>query len=119
MGSERSNEMSQKAVRGSGENGSIGAGPEEFPRNEEFEGANSTTGPLFGDRKPRRQPSEGASLQMGLSHCFKIEGGEAASAEERAVTELGEGRDESTGKPDGPEKGTADNGGAGAKLRWG
>ena len=119
MGSERSNEMSQKAVRGSGEGAATGAGPEEFPRNEEFEGANSTPGSLFGDRKPRRQPSEGASLQMGLSHCIRIEGGEDPSAEERAVTELGEGRDESTGKPDGPEKGHVDNGGGSAKLQWG
>lgn len=119
MGSERSNEMSQKAARGSGENASIGAGPEEFPRNEEFEGANRSPGNLFGDREPRRQPSEGASLQMGLSHCMKIEGGESPDAESRATEELGEGRDESTGKPDGPEKGKVDNGGGSAKLRWG
>lgn len=119
MGSERSNEMSQKAVRGHGEGAGTGAGPEEFPRNEEFEGANRSAGNVFGDRKQRRQPSEGASLQMGLSHCMEIEGHQGPDAEERETTELGEGRDESTGKPDGPEKGSVDNGGGAAKLRWG
>lgn len=118
MGSERSNEMSQKAARGNGENSSIGAGPEEFPRDEEFRDEGSYGNP-FGDKKPRRQPSEGASLQMGLSHCIPFGSDNEPDEEERQVTELGEGRDESTGKPDGPEKGKVDNGGASAKQVWG
>lgn len=118
MGSERSTEGSQKAVRGSGENASIGAGPEMFPRNEEFENEGSYGNP-FGDKTIRTPPSEGGTLGLGLSCRYRIEGGEDPNSEERATTELGEGRDESTGKPDGPERGKIDNDGASAKLVWG
>ena len=103
--------MSQKAARGNGENAGIGAGPEEFPRDSQFEGANKTTGPLFGDRSSRTPDSGGQSLAMGLSERMDING--------VSPTDIGMGRDESNGKPYGPMKGPAPNGGAGAKTVWG
>lgn len=111
MGSEASNKMSQEAARGSGENGSIGAGPEEFPRNEVFENAGAP-GSLFGDKTERKMPSGGGDLTLGLS-CRQT------FHNEDIADELGMGRDESTGKPDGPEMGKVNNGGASAKLEWG
>lgn len=118
MGSERSTEGSQKAARGNGENASIGAGPEEFPRDEKFENEGSYGNP-FGDRKPREPESEGANLSRGLSCCIPFGSDSSPEREEEQVTELGLGRDESTGKPDGPEKGKVDNHGASAKQVWG
>lgn len=108
MGSEASNKMSQEAARGNGEN--TGAGPEEFPMGSKFENAGSP-GNVFGDKKPRTPETTGASLAMGLSY--------QASFEDETPDELGEGRDVSTGKPDGPEMGKVDNGGASAKVEWG
>lgn len=110
MGSEESNSKSQDAARGDGENKSIGAGPEEFPRDDKFEDAGNA-GNVFGDKKPRTPISEGSSLARGLSCCIPF-------ADEHP-DELGEGRDESTGKPDGPEMGKVDNGGASSKPVWG
>lgn len=110
MGSEASNSKSQAAVRGNGENGSIGAGPDEFPNKELFKGAGSP-GNYFGDKEPRTPISAGSSLAMGLSCCIPFEG--------ENPNELGEGRDVSTGKPDGPEEGKVNNAGASAKLVWG
>lgn len=110
MASEASNSKSQAAVRGNGENGSIGAGPEEFPREDKFE-STGNAGNVFGDKSPRTPDSTGSSLVMGLSFCKSF-------ADEDAE-ELGEGRDESTGKPDGPEKGKVNNGGAKAGVEWG
>lgn len=118
MGSEASNSKSQAAVRGNGENGSIGAGPEEFPRNEEFENEGSYGNP-FGDRKPREPEREGADLSAGLSCRIPFGSGGSPDREEEQVTDLGLGRDESTGKPDGPEKGKVDNHGASSKQVWG
>jgi hypothetical protein len=118
MGSESSNEMSQKAVRGSGEGKATGAGPEEFPRNEEFRSGGAYGNP-WGDKKPRTPPSEGASLEHGLSCRESFGTGNDPDREEEMCDKLGEGRDESTGKPTGPEKGPVDNGGASAKLQWG
>lgn len=110
MSSEASNSKSQAAVRGNGENEAIGAGPEKFPREDKFNKAGSP-GNLFGDKSPRKVPSEGADLAMGLSCQYGFHDEDPAA--------MGEGRDESTGKPDGPEKGKVDNGGASAKLVWG
>lgn len=106
MSSEKSESGSRRAAVGSGE---TQMGPEALPLHEEFEGANS--GGDFGDKSSRSIPSKGASLAMGLSEHFSIEG--------ETPDSLGEGRDDSTGKPDGPERGAVDNGGAGAKLQWG
>lgn len=110
MGSEASNSKSQAAARGDGENQSIGAGPEEFPNGEVFENAGSP-GNLFGDKSPRKPPSQGADLAMGLSCKIPFESEDP--------DELGMGRDMSTGKPDGPEMGKVDNGGASASVEWG
>lgn len=110
MASEASNSKSQAAARGNGENQSIGAGPEKFPREDKFNGAGSP-GNLFGDKAPRKQPASGGSLDMGLACQYGFENETPES--------LGEGRDESTGKPTGPEKGKVDNGGASAKPVWG
>lgn len=108
MGSEKSNERSVRAVAGTGE---TQLGPEKMPLGENFEGANAHPGDVFGDKSSRRPPSQGANLAMGLSFCEDIHG--------IHPDELGEGRDDATGKPDGPERGPIDNGGAGAKLQWG
>jgi hypothetical protein len=102
-------EKSQRAVRGSGEGDATGAGPEKFPRGEEFENFGKP-GNIFGDKEPRRQPSEGEDLQMGLSHRIPFH-------DEEIIP--GEGRDESTGKPDDPDESKVDNGGASAGLEWG
>lgn len=110
MGSEASNSKSQAAVRGSGENEATGAGPEEFPRNEIHEDAGSP-GNYFGDKKPREPEREGADLSAGLSCRIPFH--------DESPEELGMDNDESTGKPDGPELGKVDNGGASAKLQWG
>lgn len=110
MGSEASNSKSQAAARGNGENDSIGAGPEAFPRNEIFEKAGKP-GDLFGDKTIRKMPSAGADLSLGLS-CREAIGDDIED-------EIGMGRDESTGKPDGPEMGKVDNEGASAQLEWG
>jgi hypothetical protein len=108
MGSENSKPESRRATAGNGE---TQLGPEEFPLNEEFEGANAHPGDVFGDKSSRRPDAKGASLAMGLSSCEPFDHVDP--------DELGEGRDDSTGKPDGPERGPVDNGGAGAKLQWG
>lgn len=108
MASENSASRSVKAAVGSGE---TQLGPETVPNKEEFEGANATPGPLFGDKSSRTPPSGGQSLVMGLSECEKFDNEDPDT--------LGEGRDDATGKPDGPERGAVDNGGAGAKLQWG
>jgi hypothetical protein len=108
MGSEASNSKSQDAVRGSGEN--PGAGPDEFPREDKFENVGSS-GNVFGDKSPRKPPSEGADLARGLSYCKPFM--------DETPEELGEDRDESTGKPTGPEMGKVDNGGAKADVEWG
>lgn len=86
------------------------AGPEEFPVGSIHEGAGSP-GNYFGDKSPRTPVSAGASLPRGLSCCIPFENEDPAS--------MGEGRDVSTGKPDGPEMGKVDNAGASAKLTWG
>lgn len=109
MGSEASSAGARAAAAGTGNQGVLG--PEEVPTNSEFEGANKTPGDEFGDKSPRRPPSTGSDLVMGLSECESFE------AEE--PDELGEGRNDATGKPDGPQKGKVDNGGAGASLEWG
>jgi hypothetical protein len=108
MGSENSNAGSRRATAGNGE---TQLGPEEFPTHENFEGANKVTGPEFGDKSSRRPPSTGQSLVMGLSSCEDFH--------DEDPDELGEGRDDATGKPDGPQRGKIDNGGAGADLQWG
>ena len=108
MGSEASNSDSRRAASGSGE---TQMGPDELPNKDIFEGANARPGNVFGDKTMRRIPDEGANLAMGLS--------ERMSFEHEDPDELGEGRDDSTGKPDGPQKGKVDNGGAGADLCWG
>jgi hypothetical protein len=124
MGSTPSMEESQAAARGSQkeqahEGGHApGAGPEEFPRNEEFR-EGGAAGNVFGDRKSRKPPGEGADLVCGLSCRIGFGTGNDPDREEEACDKLGEGRDESTGKPTGPQKGPADNGGASAKVQWG
>lgn len=124
MGSTPSMEKSQEAARGSTmtqpRNGGAapGAGPEEFPRNEEFR-EGGAYGIPFGDKKPRNPPSGGESLARGLSFCEAFGTGNDPDREEEMCDKLGEGRDESTGKPTGPQKGPADNGGASAKVQWG
>jgi len=50
-----------------------------------------------GDKSPRKQPSAGASPAEGLSERVKIT--ESPEA-------LGMGRNESNGKPSGPQKGS-------------
>jgi hypothetical protein len=108
MSSEKSNAGSVKAATGNGE---TQMGPEKLPTHENFEGANAVTGPEFGDKSSRTPPGEGSSLALGLSEQSKFENEDPDS--------LGEGRDNATGKPDGPERGAVNNGGAGAKLQWG
>lgn len=109
MSDEKSSKSTEKAMRGSGENDAIGAGPEKFPRTDDPKNEGSP-GNYFGDKKPRTPDSEGQSLGMGLSCRIPFH--------DETVESLGEGRDESTGKPDGPEEGSVDNGGASAKLEW-
>lgn len=109
MGSEASSAGARAAAGGTGDEGVLG--PEAVPTSSDFEGANKTPGNYFGDESPRRPPSAGSDLVMGLSECESFE------AEE--PDELGEGRNDATGKPDGPQKGNVDNGGASARLEWG
>jgi len=52
---------------------------------------------MKGDKSPRKPPSSGASLPMGLSQQAKIT--ESPDA-------LGMGRNEANGKPKGPQKGS-------------
>lgn len=86
-------------------------GPYDFPKASEFEGANSSPGDPFGDKSSRPNPSSGGSLADGLAMRMSIAG----------VTEesLGMCRNVSNGKPDGPAKGSVNNSGGSAKLRWG
>lgn len=109
MASSVSTKGSQDAASGDGDEGVLG--PAQVPLEPEFEGANDKPGNYFGDESPRRPPSAGADLAMGLSECGSFE------AEE--PDDLGEGRNDATGKPDGPQKGKVDNGGASASLEWG
>lgn len=109
MASSISTKGSQDAASGEGNEGVLG--PESVPLEPEFEGANKSPGNYFGDESPRRPPSTGSDLVMGLSECESFE------AEE--PDELGEGRNDATGKPDGPQKGKVDNGGASGSLEWG
>lgn len=109
MGSEASSAGARAAAAGTGDEGVLG--PDAVPTSSDFEGANSTPGNYFGDTSPRRPPSRGSDLVMGLSECESFEAEEPDS--------LGEGRNDATGKPDGPEKGAIDNGGASARLEWG
>lgn len=102
MGSEKSSKSSQAAA---------GTGVEKVPTNSMFEGANSTPGDVFGDKSPRNPPEDGADLAMGLSECVPFNGEDPA--------DLGMGRNDSNGKPMGPQMGPVNNGGAGAKLRFG
>jgi hypothetical protein len=102
-------DASERAVNGSGKGEATGAGPSEFPRNEIHEDM-GFPGNVFGDKEPRRQPSEGEDLQMGLAHRIPFH-------DEEIIP--GEGRDESTGKPDDPDDEKADNGGAAADTRFG
>jgi hypothetical protein len=108
MSSEASNGSTRAAVGG---NASPTIGPEEFPTSSEFAGANASPGDVFGDKSSRSVPSAGQSLSMGLSECYKFDN--------ETPDSLGEGRNDSNGKPMGPQKGSVDNGGAGAKLIWG
>lgn len=86
-------------------------GPADYPTASEFDGANSNPGNPFGDKKSRPNPSQGGSIADGLSCRMDISGVTPES--------LGMGRNVSNGKPDGPEKGPVNNGGASAKLQWG
>ncbi len=110
MGSENSSKKSWDAANGNGENATIGAGPEAFPNGEVFENPGKP-GNYWGDKDIRKMPSKGADLSLGLSCREPFE----AESED----DLGMGRDMSTGKPDGPEMGKVDNGGASAGLEWG
>lgn len=91
-------------------NSPSGVGPSEFPTNAIHQNSGSP-GNGFGDKKPRTPESAGSNLAMGLSCCYPFNSESPES--------LGEGRNVSTGKPDGPQKGKVDNGGASAKLSWG
>lgn len=51
----------------------------------------------LGDKTPRTPPSAGGSLSEGLSEKQKIT---------ESPDSLGMGRDEATGKPKGPQKGS-------------
>lgn len=105
------NSKSWDAANGNGENASIGAGPEQFPRNSIHENPGSPGNP-FGDRSPRTPETQGSSLALGLSCKMDIHA-------ELMADDDGQCSDESTGKPDGPEMGNVDNAGASAKLSWG
>lgn len=96
----------KRQVAGSGE---TQIGPEKMPTKDIYQGANANPGNLFGDKSSRTPPSSGANLSMGLSCRAKIDPNE----------DIGEDRDDATGKPMGPHKGPIDNGGASAKLQWG
>lgn len=109
MASSVSTKGSQDAASGEGDEGVLG--PAEVPQEPEFESANKQPGNYFGDESPRRPPSNGSDLVMGLSECESFE------AEEPDT--LGLDRNDATGKPDGPAKGNVDNGGASARLEWG
>lgn len=102
------NSKSVNAAVGSGE---TQLGPETVPNDSVFSGANSSPGNLFGDASSRTPDSAGGSLAMGLSSCEKFNS--------TTPDQLGEGRDDATGKPDGPQRGPVSNGGASAKLQWG
>lgn len=111
MASEKgNNSKSWDAVNASGENAAIGAGPEAFPNGEVFENPGSP-GNYWGDKTIRKMPSKGQDLSLGLS-CRE-------PFEDETPLSLGEGRDDSTGKPDGPEMGPVDNEGASARPEWG
>lgn len=86
-------------------------GPADFPTASEFDGANNTPGDPFGDKSSRPNPSSGGQLADGLSMRMDI-----ASVTPES---LGMGRNVSNGKPDGPVKGSVNNGGGSAKLQWG
>lgn len=86
-------------------------GPETLPNKSIFQGANASAGNVFGDASSRTMDSKGGSLAMGLSCCEGFH--------DVMPDALGEGRDDSTGKPDGPQRGAVNNGGASAKLQWG
>ncbi len=55
----------------------------------------------MGNKTPRKPPSEGASLPMGLSEHKKIT---------ETPDQLGQGRNETNGKPNGPDKSSAGEG---------
>lgn len=107
MSDEKSTPGSKKAAAGSG--GQLG--PTTQPTNEVFEGANNTPGDVFGDKSPRDVPDKGADLALGLSECVPFEN--------ESLDDLGMGRNDATGKPLGPDMSAVNNGGAGAKLRFG
>lgn len=98
------------AAYGNGENDKVGAGPESFLQQPEFE-HEGKPGNYWGDKTIRKMPDKGADLSLGLS-CRE-------SFHDEDSEELGMGRDDSTGKPDGPEMGKVDNEGASAGLEWG
>jgi hypothetical protein len=87
--------------------------PSQVPLGSNFAGANagSKPGHVFGDAMPRKPPSQGSNLSMGMSEQY--------SFADTTPEELGMGRNDANGKPMGPETGAVDNGGAGASLIWG
>lgn len=91
-------------------NSPSGVGPDEFPRGAVHQNPGKP-GNVFGDKSPRTPVSAGGDLARGLSCCEPFS--------DESPSSLGEGRNESTGKPDGPQKGAVDNHGAGSKLSWG
>jgi hypothetical protein len=91
-------------------NSPSGVGPSEFPTNSVHENPGKP-GNVFGDKSPRTPISTGSDLARGLSCCMPFH--------DESPESLGEGRDVSTGKPDGPQMGKVNNGGAGSKLSWG
>lgn len=109
MGSEASSGGARAAAAGTGNEGVLG--PDSVPLNSDFEGANKNPGKEFGDESPRRPPSQGSDPACGMSEQYSFE------AEE--PDDMGLGRNDATGKPDGPQKGKIDNGGASAQLEWG
>lgn len=107
MGSEASNSQTRAAV-GAKEAPTIG--PEKMPVEDQFEGAGSA-GNVFGDKSMRRVPREGEDLCYGLS--------EHVTFHEADPDTLGQGRNDSNGKPMGPQKGKVTDLGTSAKFVWG
>lgn len=108
MGSEASNKETRDAVGAMEDSPTIG--PEKMPTNELFGGGGSY-GNIFGDKSMRRVPKEGEDLCLGLS--------EHVTFHEADPDHLGQGRDDSNGKPMGPEKGKVTDLGTSAKFIWG
>lgn len=107
MGSEASNAETRAAVGAASDSPTIG--PEKFPVNETAEGG--SPGNVFGDKSMRHPPKEGETLCYGLS--------ERVVFHEADPDTLGQGRDDSNGKPMGPQKGKVPDLGTSAKFVWG